>query len=1117
MQALTNDYSKANTDWILDTGASDHVACSLSLFTSHRIVADILITLPTGHQVKATHIGDVTFSPTLKLTGVLYVPDFNFNLISVSKLAATQALCLTFTSDSCVIQDKQLRTTIGSAKLHRGLYHMAPSILVSQATSSSNSDVFDLWHYRLGHTSHTRIPYLQHIDRSISTYPHLVCDVCHFAKQRRLSFPSSQSVTLKPFDVIHVDIWGPSPQPSHSGFRYFLTIVDDHSRHTWLILMKLKSEARPQLQQFCTFVHTQYNCTVKIIRSDQGKEFDMPFFYREKGIFHQTTCVETPQQNSRVERKHQHILNVARALRFQAKLPIGFWSDCVRHAVFLINRVPSPILDNKTPFELLHNKKPSLSELKVLGCLCFASTLANHRTKFEHRARKCVFIGYTSGIKGFRLYDLMSHQIFTSRDVFFYEHIFPLAKDTQNTQTNFEEDFVISPTIDFDLDPPILETNTTIVPPLSETATNTQNTEDQPGEENNQTQQNYERSESENENENENESENTLTTNNTPPQNNLRKTSRQHKPPRYLQDYHCDLLVQSGGTEDASNACSAMAKGSVSHPLSNVLCYDNLYDPYKKFVLSITSLQEPQNYADAVKESRWRDAMKAELEALKLNETWSLVELPPGKKAIGNKWVYRIKYKSDGRIERFKARLVAKGYTQLEGIDYQETFAPVVKMTTIRTFLAMASIQKWHLHQLDINNAFLHGELEEEVYMKLPLGLETSVSSRNTVCRLHKSLYGLKQASRQWFSRLSDTLKQQGYMQSKVDYSLFLKNHDGHFTAALVYVDDLILGGNNLLEIESLKRSLNDEFKIKDLGTLKFFLGLEVARNHEGIHLSQRKYTLEILEEAGFLSSKPVTTPMDSKVHLSSSGSEPFEDGECYRRLVGKLIYLTNTRPDISFATQQVSQFMGAPTEAHYKAATRILRYLKSAPASGLFFPTKSSMQLKAYSDSDWAACPDSRRSVTGYAVYLGDSLISWKSKKQTTISRSSCEAEYRALAHTACELQWLLYLLQELYVPHSMPATIFCDNQSAIHIAENPTFHERTKHIELDCHLVREKVQANVIKLLHVTSSHQVADMFTKPLAAPLFHFLLSKLGVHNLCPPACGGVSGEGNFSKT
>ncbi|CAN1799225.1 Retrovirus-related Pol polyprotein from transposon RE2 [Linum perenne] len=250
-----------------------------------------------------------------------------------------------------------------------------------------------------------------------------------------------------------------------------------------------------------------------------------------------------------------------------------------------------------------------------------------------------------------------------------------------------------------------------------------------------------------------------------------------------------------------------------------------------------------------------------------------------------------------------------------------------------------------------------------------------------------------------------------------------------------------------------------------------FFLGLEVARNHEGIHLSQRKYTLEILEEAGFLSSKPVTTPMDSKVHLSSSGSETFEDGECYRRLVGKLIYLTNTRPYISFATQQVSQFAGAPTEAHYKAVTRILRYLKGAPTSGLFFPTKSS----AYSDSDWAACPDSRGSVTGYAVYLGDSLTSWKSKKQTTISHSSCEAEYKALAHTACELQWLLYLLQELHVPHSMPATIFCDNQSAIHIAENPTFHEHTKHIELDCHLVREKVQANVIKLLHVTNSHQL------------------------------------------
>ncbi|CAN0830524.1 Retrovirus-related Pol polyprotein from transposon RE1 [Linum grandiflorum] len=293
--------------------------------------------------------------------------------------------------------------------------------------------------------------------------------------------------------------------------------------------------------------------------------------------------------------------------------------------------------------------------------------------------------------------------------------------------------------------------------------------------------------------------------------------------------------------------------------------------------------------------------MILELQSLLMNHTWSIVSLPPFKYVIGNKWVYRVKYKSDGSIERFKARLVAKGYSQQEGVDYQETFAPVVKMTTIRLFLALAARFGWHLHQLDINNAFLHGDLTEEVYMKVPPGLVVDSTIPNPVCKLHKSLYGLKQASRQWFTKLSDQLDAAGYVQSKVDPSLFTKTSGANFTAVLIYVDDLIVGGTDLLEIQTVKKVLHDSFKIKDFGDLKFFLGLEVARSQAGIHLSQRKYTLEILDEASLLDAKPVTAPMDYKLQLSTEGSEPYVDPERYRRLVGKLIYLNNARADICF------------------------------------------------------------------------------------------------------------------------------------------------------------------------------------------------------------------------
>ncbi|CAL0317151.1 unnamed protein product [Lupinus luteus] len=391
--------------------------------------------------------------------------------------------------------------------------------------------------------------------------------------------------------------------------------------------------------------------------------------------------------------------------------------------------------------------------------------------------------------------------------------------------------------------------------------------------------------------------------------------------------------------------------------------------------------------------------------------------------------------------------------------------------------------------------------------MRPPPGL--SITDPKLVCKLDKSIYCLKQASRQCHNKLTSTLVTIGYSKCPSDHSLFVKYVQSSFTIILVYVDDLILAGNDLDQIHYTKTVLHTKFSIKDLGKLKFVLGMEVARCKEGITLYQRKYTLDLLQQSGFLASKPTSTPMEYNNKLQANFGILLEDPTSYRRLIGKILYLTHTRPDISFSVGCLSQFLSCPTNLHQQAAHRILKYLKNSPAQGLYFPTKNTTIIKGYSDSDWGgACLDTRKSTTGWCFFLGSALISWKSKKQNIVSRSSAEAEYRALAMASCEAQWLLYLFRDLHILHPSPISLFCDNKSALLIAANPVFHERTKHIEIDCHVVRERVQNGTIHLLPISSKLQIADFFTKSLSLIPFYNLLAKLDMISIHTQACGGM---------
>ncbi|KAJ0940684.1 putative RNA-directed DNA polymerase [Helianthus annuus] len=541
--------------------------------------------------------------------------------------------------------------------------------------------------------------------------------------------------------------------------------------------------------------------------------------------------------------------------------------------------------------------------------------------------------------------------------------------------------------------------------------------------------------------------------------------------------------------------------GKVKYGIEKFVNYSKLSIENKCFATCLNKSIEPRSFNEAVKDPNWVTAMNDEIEALNRNGTWDLVHLPKGRSLVGCKWIYKIKYKSSGEIERFKARLVAKGYSQKEGVDFDETFAPVVKMVTIRCVLSLAVQNDWKLFQLDINNAFLYGDLHEDVYMSLPEGYYSKDESR--VCKLKKSLYGLKQAPRMWNEKLVKVLIDFGFVQSMCDYSMFVKNNNNTVVILLVYVDDIVLTGNSLDEITKVKKALKSNFLIKDLGELKYFLGIEVIKDKNGICLSQRKYCMELLSEYGMLGCKPSNCPIEQNHVVANICKEKHQlllNVTFYQKLVGKLIYLSHTRPDIAYGVHFLSQHMHSPTVGHLEIAYKLLRYLKKSPGKGIMFKRNISFDMQAYADSDWGkSVTESRKSVTGFCVFLGNNLVSWKSKKQSTVSRSSAEAEYRALCAVACEVLWLINILSELSVNVNLPVCLFCDSSAALSIAANPVFHDRTKHFELDLFFLREKISKGILKPVGINSEDQIADVFTKGMLATQHDFLCEKLNMQD------------------
>ncbi|KAJ0467191.1 putative RNA-directed DNA polymerase [Helianthus annuus] len=733
----------------------------------------------------------------------------------------------------------------------------------------------------------------------------------------------------------------------------------------------------------------------------------------------------------------------------QSNLPQRFWHFAFETAVYLINRLPSRVSSNKSPFEHVFKHKPDYSFLRVFGSQCFPYLRPYNRHKIEFHSTPCVFLGYSPFHHGYRCFDPSTERIYIARHVRFNEHIFPYQPPSNPSPSPEPSSPYISifpnPPTDFPSEPS--QPSTPIQPTIP---TFDPNPPSPP---------------------------------NPPPSPPNPPPSPPNPPPPPVQRTRPPNLRPNPKQSNRYNPAAYTVSTSTSLPL------------------------EPTSFTIANKYVEWRHAMSTEMNALYRNGTWTLVPPVPNANIVDCKWVYRLKTDENGKISRYKARLVAKGFHQQHGVDYHETFSPVIKPATIRTVLSLAVTNKWPLKQLDIQTAFLHGDLEETVYMRQPPGF-VDPAKPNHVCLLNKSLYGLKQAPRAWFKKLSMALHQLGFYGSKTDPSLFIHHSAGSLVYLLVYVDDIIITGNNSTTVARIIEQLNSLFALTDMGQLHYFLGIEVIHKGHDLLLSQRKYIGDILQRAGLAECKPISTPMSTSSVLLPDDSSLLADPSRYRQTVGALQYVTLSRPDIAFAVNKVSQFMQAPTENHWAGVKRILRYLKGTLSLGLWIRHTSgyrlqaftdshwSTNLQAFSDSDWAGCPIDRRSTGGFAIYLGTNLISWSARKQKTVSRSSTESEYKAIADTVAELIWIKSLLRELGLNSEAP-TLWCDNLGATYLSANPVFRARTKHVEVDYHFVREQVSQGKLNVKFISTDDQIADIFTKPLSSQRFEFLRSKLQI--------------------
>ena len=880
--------------------------------------------------------------------------------------------------------------------------------------------------------------------------PSAPCLGCLSGKMHRSPFPVGRTRATQIGQLIHSDVCGPMQVSTPKGCRFFVLFTDDFSGWRVVYFLKEKSEVPDHFKNYVRQLHGETGQFVRTLRSDNGGEYYNSSFVEwlsRKGIRHESSAPHTPEQNGVSERANRTIVEGGRCVLYAQHIPLELWAEAISCTVYVLNRViskTSPV----TPYQNWYGSKPNLSHLRIFGSIAFIHVPKAERRKLDSKSLKCFFVGYSLTQKAYRFWDPVSRVIKISRDVVFDEQLYPTAPS--NSTKTVSENVIKNQTHPFL--PTVQMEPERIIDQERSNSNSTVNPEQ-----------------------------------NVQPMTDHIQTDPEHA--------NSDTIKQP----DFSNTTARTRQSP--YPMRKRVAKE-IFEAQIADEFQDEDLYEPANYSDAMESkdsSLWKLAIADEYDSLIKNNTWTLTLLPPGRVAIKSRWLFKIKTGAEGTAPRYKARLVAKGYSQRSGIDYGETYAPVAKHDTLRVILSIVAAYDLEMIQLDIKTAFLYGELNEEIYLQQPEGY-VAADKENHVCHLHKSLYGLKQASRVWNRHFDTFLKEFGLQTSTADPCLYIRRQKDEFIIVVIWVDDGLVCSNSSAAIGSIVKYLGKHFDMRSTPA-EHFVGLSITRNRmdKTLHLSQPEYVKTILRRFHMNDCKPRKIPADPNARMTkNSGSIDIQAP--FREAVGCLMYLMLcTRPDIAFAVNQVSQFCEKPYLEHWNAVKRIFAYLQGTQTHGLRFGAMGN-QLKGYTDADYAGNLETRQSTSGFIFTLYGGPVAWSSRRQSCVALSTTEAEYVAASDATKEGIWLRRLLLDLNPEWNVPLPLLCDNQSAIRLIRNPEFHQRTKHIDVRYHFIRGHHEAKEIDVLYVPTEEQLADPFTKPLPNPRFTTLRDALGIISL-----------------